>query len=197
LTRGKPRLGGRPKVGGEGDVEVFAASEQTDVEIDLTRWRVLALDVLADLGVRGNAELSLLFVNSDEMASLNEAYMRADGPTDVLAFPIDAAVTMETADGPGGTSRGPGRTEPDLDDLPMLLGDVVICPAVAQAQAPDHAGNLDDELALLLVHGVLHVMGHDHLAEDDTARMRAEELRLLQVHHWQGPAPHAFRQEHK
>ena len=61
----------------------------------------------------------------------------------------------------------------------MLLGDVVVCPAVAADQAPTHAGTVDDELALLVVHGVLHVLGHDHAEADETAAMRARELALL------------------
>ena len=58
---------------------------------------------------------------------------------------------------------------PDPDDLPLLLGDVVICPAVAAGNAPDHAGTFDDELALLVVHGILHVLGLDHA--DDAERV--------------------------
>jgi probable rRNA maturation factor len=77
-----------------------------------------------------------------------------------------------------------------------LLGDVVVCPAVALRQAPTHAGTLDDELALLIVHGVLHVLGRDHAEPDEAAEMRARELALLQTHHWSGPAPAGFRQEH-
>ena len=60
----------------------------------------------------------------------------------------------------------------------------------------DHAGTLDDELALLVVHGILHVLGHDHHEPDETAVMRARELALLEAHHWVGPAPTGFRQEH-
>ena len=60
--------------------------------------------------------------------------------------------------------------------MPVLLGDVVVCPAVAADQAPTHAGTLDDELALLVVHGILHVLGHDHAEPDETAAMRAREL---------------------
>ena len=82
-------------------------------------------------------------------------------------------------------------------DVPLLLGDVVVCPDVAREQAPDHAGTLDDELALLVVHGVLHVLGHDHAESGDTALMRAKELELLSAHHWSGPAPAGFRQDHE
>jgi len=191
----RPRKTGTSRVGGDGDLEVFVADEQGVIDVDLDRWRTLALQVLADLGVRGAAELSLLFVTDDEIAVLNEEYMGAAGPTDVLAFPIDAA-DVETAAGPGNASRGPSRAEPDTTDLPLLLGDVVVCPSVAAAQAPAHAGTLDDELALLVVHGILHVLGHDHAEPEQTLRMRAEELRLLERYHWDGPAPSGFRQEH-
>ena len=58
-----------------------------------------------------------------------------------------------------------------------------------------HAGTLDDELALLVVHGVLHVLGHDHAEPDEATAMRSRELELLERHHWDGPAPAGFRQE--
>ena len=82
-----------------------------------------------------------------------------------------------------------------LADEPVLLGDVVVCPAVAAEAAPTHAGTLDDELALLVVHGCLHVLGYDHAEPDQTRVMRARELELLTAHHWGGPAPDGFRQE--
>jgi probable rRNA maturation factor len=71
---------------------------------------------------------------------------------------------------------------------------VVISPADASAQFIDHAGTLDDEIALLVVHGILHVLGHDHVEVADTAVMRTRELELLGAHHWRGPAPSGFRQ---
>jgi probable rRNA maturation factor len=181
-------------VGGDGEPEVFCADEQTVVAIDLDRWQRLASEVLRAEGVRGLSELSLLFVGETEMAELNQGYMGKSGPTDVLAFPIDAAEIEIVAPNARGV-RGPDRAPPDPGDMPLLLGDVVLCPAVAQRQAPEHAGTLDDELALLVVHGVLHVMGHDHDEPASTAAMRARELELLSAHHWHGPAPQAFRQE--
>ena len=82
--------------------------------------------------------------------------------------------------------------------VPVLLGDVVICPAVAvEARRPTHAGTVDDELALLVVHGVLHVLGHDHAEPGESdASCAARELELLEQYHWHGPAPAGFRQEH-
>jgi probable rRNA maturation factor len=96
---------------------------------------------------------------------------------------------------PIGATRGPDRAPVDPGDLPLLLGDVVICPAVAARQAPTHAGTVDDEIALLLVHGILHVLGHDHAEDTAAVAMRARERALLETHHWNGSAPEAFRQE--
>ena len=115
------------------------------------------------------------------MAELNGRFMGAEGPTDVLAFPIDDPI--EPGRWPDAGSTGPDREPPELADLPVLLGDVVVCPAVAARQAPEHAGTFDDELALLVVHGVLHILGHDHAAPEETARMQAKERELLERFH--------------
>lgn len=192
---GRPRLARPQRVGGDGVPEVFVADEQADLRVDLARWQQLAFDVLIDEGVRGLAELAVLFVSEREMAELNDSYMGKPGATDVLAFPIDAAEAEIVQHGQP-PSRGPDRAPPDPADMPLLLGDVVICPAVAARQAPDHAGTVDDELALLVVHGVLHVLGHDHAEAPERVAMQARELQLLEQHHWHGAAPAGFRQEH-
>jgi probable rRNA maturation factor len=147
--------------------------DSTDIVVDVDRWQRLALDVLVDSGAAG--ELTLSFVDLDDIAELNAEHMGASGPTDVLSFPMD--------------------DEP-LEGVPTLLGDVVISPAVAGRQYADHAGTIDDELALLVVHGILHVLGHDHAEPDETAVMRARELELLERFHWRGEAPSGFRQTH-
>ena len=194
MTLPPPRSDRPRRVGGdEGRPEVFVADEQKDVPVDLARWSALAEAVLHEEGVRGAAELSVLFVDETSIAELNERFMEHAGPTDVLAFPIDADAVWAVHDP---LASGPDRAEPDLDEIPLLLGDVVVCPAVAARNAPDHAGSIDDELALLVVHGVLHVLGYDHAEPDEAASMRARELALLEAHHWGGPAPAGFRQEH-
>ena len=193
MTLPPPRSDRPRRVGGdEGRPEVFVADEQKDVPVDIARWSALAEAVLHEEGVRGAAELSVLFVDETSIAELNERFMEQAGPTDVLAFPIDADAVWAVHDP---LASGPDRAEPDLDEIPLLLGDVVVCPAVAARNAPDHAGTIDDELALLVVHGVLHVLGHDHAEADEAASMRARELALLEAHHWGGPAPAGFRQE--
>jgi probable rRNA maturation factor len=191
--RPRPRLGHPRRIGGEGDPEVFVADEQSVVAVDVTRWQALAQGVLAAEGVRGHAELSIMFVGRDEISELNEQFMGKDGPTDVLAFPIDAG-EVEVASLPA-RSVGPDRAPPDPGDMPLLLGDVVVCPEVAVAQAPEHAGTVDDEFALLIVHGVLHVLGHDHAEPEEMMRMRAREIELLESLHWHAPAPADFRQD--
>ena len=84
---------------------------------------------------------------------------------------------------PDAGSTGPDREPPELAELPMLLGDVVVCPAVAARKAPEHAGSYDDELALLVVHGVLHVLGMDHAEPEEAAAMQARERELLDRYH--------------
>jgi probable rRNA maturation factor len=120
------------------------------------------------------------------MAELNKRFMDADGPTDVLAFPIDDPV--DAGRWPDAGSTGPDRDGPEPGDLPLLLGDVVVCPAVASRQAPEHAGSYEDEMALLVVHGVLHVLGHDHVGPEETAAMQAKERSLLDRFHRSGKA---------
>jgi probable rRNA maturation factor len=170
-----------PRRGPEGEVQVFGADEQSDAPVDVDRWVELAREVLVAEGVQGEAELSLLFVDEAAIAELNERFMEASGPTDVLAFPIDDPVVAGRW--PDAGTAGPDRDDPAPGDLPLLLGDVVVCPAVAQRQAPSHAGSYDDELALLVVHGVLHVLGHDHAEPAETAVMQARERELLDRFH--------------
>lgn len=198
----RPRLAQRRLVGGDGEPQVFCADEQSVVPIDLPRWQRLAERCLHTLGVRGLAEMSVLYVDTEEIADLNSSFLGKSGPTDVLSFPIDVqdhladATIVDVVADARGPSSGPDRAPLDPDDMPLLLGDIVICPQVAAAQAPTHAGTLDDELALLLVHGILHVLGHDHAEPAEARRMRQRERELLEAHHWDGPAPAAFRHTH-
>jgi probable rRNA maturation factor len=173
----------------EGDLEVFVGDEQDALPVDTGRWQLLAEQVLREEGVAGEAELSLLFVDEQAIADLNRRFMEKEGPTDVLAFPLEDDL-VEPGRFPDSGTTGPldprARTEATLP--PLLLGDVVICPAVAARNAPEHRserhdGTVEDELALLVVHGVLHVLGHDHAEPGETARMQAREQELLDRYH--------------
>lgn len=159
-------------------LEVFVADEQEGHPVDTLRWARLCESVLRDEGVRGEAEVSLLFIDEAAMAELNERFMAKSGPTDVLAFPIDEE-PVEGGRSPDSGGSGPGWVPPEPADMPTLLGDIVICPAVAARNAPRHAGTYEDELALLIVHGTLHLMGMDHEDDDEAVVMERREQELL------------------
>ncbi len=127
--------GRRRRLPDEGTLEVVAYDEQSDHPVDIVRWRVLAERLLDAEGIRGDAQLSLLFVDEAAITDLNARFMDATGPTDVLSFPIDERT--DTGRWPDGSTPGPRR---DPLDVPLLLGDVVICPSVAYRNAPAHAG---------------------------------------------------------
>lgn len=158
------------------------ADEQDDHPVDVAGWEELARNVLEAEGMRGDAELAVLFVDEASMGELNERFMGHKGPTDVLAFPIDDGEDMIVGRSPDGSTPGPDQEEP-TDDVPLLLGDVVVCPAVAARNAPAHAGTYEDEIALLVVHGILHVLGRDHAEPAEAESMQARERELLARFH--------------
>ena len=153
-------------------VDVFAADEQSEREIDIGRWVKLARDVLGAQGVKEDVEVSLLFVDEPTIAELHERFLGEEGPTDVLAFPIDEEPD-EGGPGPG------GGLPSDEADMPVLLGDVVVCPSVAARNAQEHNVSLDDEVALLVVHGLLHLLGMDHGEDHEAETMEGRERELL------------------
>ena len=171
-------------------VNVFVADEQTDEPVDGLRWLRLAESVLAAEGVRGDAELSMLFVDEQSMSDLHQRFLGKDGPTDVLAFPIDEE-PPESGRSPDSGGTGPGYLPPEPSELPVLLGDVVICPAVARRnveqrkveQPADEPGTYEDEIALLVVHGILHLMGLDHVDTEEAEAMERRERELLARFH--------------
>ncbi len=136
---------------------------------------------LAEAGGRrtkaASGELTLTFVDRrrDRRAQRSSTWART-GPTDVLSFPMDDDPVARRAD--------TARRHRDLPEPSPPIS------------TPTHAGTFDDELALLVVHGVLHVLGHDHADATETATMRGRELALLERYHWDGPAPAGFRQSH-
>lgn len=107
------------------------------------------------------SELSLSLVSDEAIRELNAKFRGMDRPTDVLSFSL--------LEGEAAQFRG------------NLLGDVVISMETAARQAEELGATLDEELARLLIHGVLHLLGHDHVEEEETRRMRAEEERLWQL----------------
>ncbi len=189
----RPRAAAPHRSGGDGLVEVFVSDEQGDVPVDPLRWQQLAMRVLAAEGVKGQAEMALLFVSREAITEMNRVHMGVDDATDVLAFPIDM-VDNSRAAGPTARSATPVVARVEGGELPLLVGDVVVCPAVASEQASSHAGNFDDEIALLVTHGILHVLGYDHDDDASAGKMRQRERALLEELHWQAPAPEIFSQ---
>lgn len=120
---------------------------------------------------RAAGEISITLVEPARMAELNLQYMGKPGPTDVLSFPIDGP------GGPGGPdgSGDPGGAGSSGDGPPRLIGEVVLCPQIAAAQAAD---GLEAELDLLVAHGVLHLLGFDHDTEAGAEQMRNRERAL-------------------
>ena len=167
-------------------IEVFVADEQAARPVDTVRWARLAEEVIKAEGVRGEAELSMLFVDEEVMSDLNKRFHGKDGPTDVLAFPIDDE-PIEGGRSPDSGGTGPGSNNAEPTDLPIMLGDVVVCPEVAFRNAPEHAGTYDDELALLIVHGILHLLGMDHLEDEEAEVMEKREQELLDRFYRQPP----------
>jgi len=149
-------------------------ANESGVEVDTDAVLAVARYALAEMGVNPLAELSVLLVDTEYMAELNHRWMGGDGPTDVLAFPMDES----------GIDHGP--QEGPIGE-PTLLGDVVLCPEVAATQAVTAGHGPGDELHLLTVHGVLHILGYDHAEPEEEREMFALQARLLAG--WQSRHP--------
>lgn len=121
--------------------------------------------VIARMDVHPAAELSMVLVDSDTMADLHMRWMDLPGPTDVMSFPMDE---LE----PGGRPDAP---EPG----PAMLGDIVLCPPFAADQAAKAGHSTAHELALLTVHGMLHLLGYDHAEPEEEKEMFGLQNQLL------------------
>jgi probable rRNA maturation factor len=136
---------------------------ESDVDVDVDALGAQARFVLGRLRIHPLAELSVVLVDEAAMTDLHVRWMDLPGPTDVLSFPMDEL-------------RQPGDDE---EPEPGMLGDVVLCPTVADRQAQAAGHGLDDELALLLTHGMLHLIGYDHAEPAEHAEMFGLQARLL------------------
>lgn len=140
-------------------------ANESDIPIDEPALSALCGFLIGELGVNPLAELSVLLVDVEYMATLNEQWMQSSGPTDVLAFPMDE---LDTA-----------RKPEDNDPRPSLLGDIVLCPAVAIRQASGAGHSFEAELQMLATHGLLHLLGYDHAEPDEERAMFALQRKLL------------------
>lgn len=133
--------------------------------LDLGAFERLASFVLDREDVPAHSELSIAIVGAEEMTELNSRYRGIDGPTDVLSFECDDPCPV------------PG-------DEPVTLGDVVVAPEVAEEQARELGHTVEEELNLLLVHGILHLLGYTHDEDEQAAAMQRRERELLDA--WAG-----------
>jgi probable rRNA maturation factor len=141
---------------------------------EVRRTQSLAAFVLEQMRVHPQAELCITAVDEDTIAELNSKWMEKEGPTDVLAFPMD--------------ELRPGKVNEEPEE--GVLGDLVLCPSVAVRQAAEAVEKgqtgytVTDELDLLTVHGILHLLGYDHAEPEEHAEMFTLQARLLAA--WQG-----------
>lgn len=140
-------------------------ANESGVAVDEESIVSVARFALDRMEVSSLAELSVQLVSLEVMAELHERWMDLPGPTDVMAFPMDE-LDVRRPDAP--------------EASPALLGDVVLCPEFAKEQARTAGHRLTDELHLLTVHGLLHLLGYDHAEPDEEREMFALQRQILE-----------------
>ncbi|HEY6793674.1 MAG TPA: rRNA maturation RNase YbeY [Kineosporiaceae bacterium] len=138
-------------------------NNESGVPVDESEIVALARHVLSAMHVHPQAELSVVLVDEAAMEQLHLQWMDEPGPTDVLSFPMD--------------ELRPGTDDEDSD--PGLLGDVVVCPQVAAAQARAAGHSTHEEMLLLTTHGILHLLGYDHAEPGEEKEMFELQRKLL------------------
>jgi probable rRNA maturation factor len=148
-------------------VSVFLGDEQ-DEPVDAPGLRRFATQVLEAEGLDAATEMAVILVSPAQIAEYNREFMDREGPTDVLAFPLQ--------------DLEPGRVPPHIANQPPLsLGDVFLCPAEVRRHAAAEEVPFEDYLYLLTVHGILHLLGYDHGDDDDADAMERREQELLEM----------------
>ena len=136
---------------------------ETSYDLDIQRIVSLGKHLYSNLHIAPESELAVVFVDNDAMSHLHQEWMGLEGPTDVMSFPMDELRP--------GTQQAPAQG---------LLGDIVISPQVASEHAQRGGHSVADEIALLVTHGLLHLMGYDHHDEDEKHQMFTLQNQLLE-----------------
>ena len=136
---------------------------ETDFALDELELVACARYVLGEMKVHPQADLCLRLVDEAAMETLHVQWMDLPGPTDVMSFPMD--------------ELRPGSEDEDLEE--GVLGDIVLCPSVAQKQATDAGHATEEELLLLTTHGILHLLGYDHAEPEEEREMFELQRQLL------------------
>ncbi len=152
-------------------------NNESGVAVDEFALAQLGRYVLDELRINPLAELSVVLLDADAMAALHQQWMDLPGPTDVMAFPMDAEYS--SADAPGGSGEPPRSPGMEPDSTAAMLGDVVLCPEVAGQQAGEAGHSVESELHLLCTHGILHLLGYDHGEPDEEREMFELQARLV------------------
>jgi probable rRNA maturation factor len=148
-------------------------NNESGADVDEAALAELGRFVLDGMGINALAELSIVLLDADAMAALHVQWMDLPGPTDVMAFPMDGAEGPDQRldpSAPPGSEPGPGES---------MLGDVVLCPAVAADQAASAGHSVEAELHLLCTHGILHLLGYDHGEPDEEREMFELQARIV------------------
>ncbi len=151
-------------------------ANESGMAVDEVALAAVARFTLDRLHIHPLAELSVLLVDEVTMTDLHVKWMDEPGPTDVLSFPMDELRPPSMGGAHGGRAGGE-----DSGPEPGLLGDVVLCPQVAAAQARQAGHSTQQELELLCVHGILHLLGYDHADPEEEAEMFGLQGTLLQA----------------
>jgi probable rRNA maturation factor len=138
-------------------------SNESGIDVSEEELISVARFVIGKMKVNPAAELSMVLLDTAAMADLHMRWMDLPGPTDVMSFPMDELR-------PGSEDR-----EPE----PGLLGDIVLCPSVAERQAKDAGHAFEEELLLLTTHGILHLLGYDHAEPEEEREMFGLQRKLL------------------
>lgn len=138
-------------------------TNESGISCDEQGLAELASWLLEQLRLHPDCELGITLVDLDRMTGLHEDWMQEPGATDVLSFPIDELRSAE----------------PGVESEPGILGDIVLCPAFLEDQMKQSGRTLDHELAFLVIHGTLHLIGYDHMDEHELSAMFALQDRLL------------------
>lgn len=142
---------------------MIEVNNESGYSLDEAEFAAIGAYVLRDQHVAEGAELAIQFVDERAMEELHVKWMDEPGPTDVLSFPMD--------------ELRPGTEDEPTE--PGLLGDVVVCPTVAERQAAKAGHSAEEEMLLLTVHGILHLLGYDHAEPEEEKEMFALQRNLL------------------
>ncbi len=157
-------------------MEVLIDYDYREADLEDLPLKDLALFIMSELNLPNNAEVSITFVDNDEMAILNENYRGKVGPTDVLSFECDNIDDDFDALSGKATLADDGSAFADIYEL----GDIIIAPDVAKHQCEIYETNFEGEISLLITHGLLHLCGFDHLDDEQAQLMEQREYELLQ-----------------